>query len=257
MFAADLRDVPADALDGMRVDVLRESLGVPAVHLFATVGSTLDVAHGFAQEGAPHGSLVLADEQTRGRGRGGKRWASASGAGLWLTLIARPTSAADLRVLTVRLGLAAAAALDPFAGMLVGLKWPNDLSVDRGKLAGVLVEARWRGSVPEWLAVGFGLNVIAPPDVPGGAGLRPGTRRLAVLQAVVPALVGAFEQRGDSLGVEELRAYATRDIAAGRLATAPGHGIVRGINSAAELIVATASGDAAFSSGSLVLSEDK
>ena len=260
MLAADpaipVTDQPVDSFDGLQADVLRELLGVPVLHLFATVGSTLDVAHGFAQEGAPHATLVLADAQTRGRGREGKRWASAPGSGLWLTLIARPASAADIRVLTVRLGLAAAAALDLFSDMPIALKWPNDLYLGGKKLAGVLVEARWRGSVPEWLAIGVGLNIVTPPDVPNAAGLLPGARRLDALRRVVPAIVGAVERRGGALGTDELDAWAARDFAVGRRATAPANGMVRGINRHAELIIATTTGEVAFSSGSLVLAED-
>ena len=260
MFAADpalpVTDRPVDTFDGVHVDALRERLGVPALHLFATAGSTLDVAHRVAQDGAPHGTLVIADAQTRGRGRAGKRWASAPGAGVWLTLVARPATAADIRVLTVRLGLRTAAALDRFTDVPVGLKWPNDLYLGARKLGGVLVEARWRGSMPEWLAIGVGLNIVAPRDVPNTAGLRPGSPRLEVLREVVPAILGAAEQRGDSLTTHELQAYAARDSAAGRRATAPAQGVVRGINRHAEVIIVTTSGDAAFSSGSLVLSED-
>ena len=249
-------DVPADSFDGVAAAGLCGRLHVPAVHLFASTGSTLDVAHTLAAHGAPHGTLVLADAQTRGRGRGGKRWASAPGGGLWLTLIARPASAESVRVLTVRLGLGAAHALDAFAAAPVELKWPNDLHVGGGKLAGVLVEARWRGTALEWLAIGLGVNVTAPGDVPHAAGLRPGTKRVAVLAALVPALLAAAERPGGELEADELHAYAARDLAAGRRASAPVRGVVRGINAAAELVVATSDGDVALGSGSLVLAED-
>jgi BirA family biotin operon repressor/biotin-[acetyl-CoA-carboxylase] ligase len=249
-------DVPVDAFDGVGATALREALHLPALHLYSTVGSALDVAHRLAAEGATHGTLVLADTQTRGRGRGGKRWASPPGTGLWMTLIARPASADSIRVLTVRLGLAAAVALDAFAVLPVQLKWPNDLYVGAGKLAGVLVEARWRGATPEWLAIGIGVNVVAPASTGAAAGLRPGTRRVAVLEALVPAIGMALARVDRVLGEDELRAYARRDIAAGRQATAPARGTILGINPAAELLIATGSGDVALGSGSLVLSED-
>jgi len=87
---------------------------------------------------------VIANEQTAGRGRGGKSWQSSPGAGLWLTLIERPADTSGLGVLSLRVGLAAAEALDRFAPEPIRLKWPNDLYIDRSKLAGILVEARWR-----------------------------------------------------------------------------------------------------------------
>lgn len=249
-------DIPADIFDGFPANVLRDLIGVPALHLFASAGSSLDVAHGLAARGAAQGTLVLVDAQTRGRGRGRKRWASPAGVGLWMTLIARPASADSIRVLTVRLGLAAAVALDPFAMQPVQLKWPNDLYVGAGKLAGVLVEARWRGTTPEWLAIGLGVNVVAPPDTPRAAGLRPGAQRVRVLASLVPALCAAIVRLDGVLDDDELRAYARRDLVAGRHADAPARGVVVGINSAAELVIATSAGDVAIGTGSLVLSED-
>jgi BirA family biotin operon repressor/biotin-[acetyl-CoA-carboxylase] ligase len=248
-------DVIATSFDGIATPALRELLRVPAVHAFSRAGSTLDVAHRLAAAGAPHGALVIADAQTRGRGRGGKHWSSPPGTGLWLTLVARPATADSIRVLTVRLGLAVATVLDRFATHRVQLKWPNDLYVDGGKLGGLLVEARWRGAVPEWLAVGVGINVRAPVEMPGAAGLVPGTGRVAVLAAVVPAVIAALARLGPALADHEVDAYASRDMVAGRRAAAPASGVILGINAAAELRIATTAGEVAISSGSLVLSE--
>src|SRR5215217_6891246 len=100
---------PADSYGGVTATALAARLGVPAVLAFDRVGSTLDVAHRVAPTAAS-GTLVLADEQTAGRGRHGRRWASAPGAGLWLTLIERPVDIRALDVLSLRIGLAAAAA---------------------------------------------------------------------------------------------------------------------------------------------------
>ena len=249
-------DVPARSFDGVPGRVLCEMLGLSAVHLFSSAGSALDVAHRLASDGAAHGTLVLADAQTRGRGRNGKQWASPPGIGVWLTLLVRPGRPEVVRVLTVRLGLAAAAAMDRFTAVPIRVKWPNDLYVGAGKLAGVLVEARWRGATLEWLAIGVGVNVIAPVDAPNAAGLRTGTERVAVLTALVPALRAAAERAGDALDADELRMYAARDLTAGRRAVAPARGTVLGITPLAELRLATATGEMVFGSGSLVLAED-
>src|SRR3954468_708598 len=123
--------------------MLSELLKVPRVEVLETTTSTLDVAHRLAAEGAPAGTLILADEQTAGRGRDGKSWQSLPGAGLWLTLIERPEDSSGRGVLSLRIGLAAAEPLDRFAAEPIRLKWPNDLFVDGEKLAGILVEARW------------------------------------------------------------------------------------------------------------------
>jgi BirA family biotin operon repressor/biotin-[acetyl-CoA-carboxylase] ligase len=248
-------DVVAGAYEGLATSALRELLGVPALHVFSVAGSTLDIAHRLAAAGAPHGTLVIADAQTRGRGRAGKQWSSPPGTGLWLTFIARPATADSVRVLTVRLGLAMASVLDRFARHRVQLKWPNDLYVGAGKVGGVLVEARWRGATPEWVAIGLGINVGAPPAAPAASGLLPGTPRVAVLASLVPAILAVMTRHGAVLDETELQAYASRDMAAGRRVVAPARGVVLGINAAAELCVRTDTGELAISSGSLVLSE--
>jgi BirA family biotin operon repressor/biotin-[acetyl-CoA-carboxylase] ligase len=217
---------PAAAYDGVPAAVLADRLRVPAVLLFDRIGSTLDVAHRIGPEAAS-GTLVLADEQTAGRGRHGRRWASAPGAGIWLTLVERPTDARALDVLSLRCGLYAAEALDDLAAGQVGVKWPNDLYVGARKLAGILIETRWRGTAPDWVAVGMGLNVLAP-DLDTGIGLREGVTRLSVLERVVPALRRAASA-SRHLGRDELTRWAARDVAAQRAISAPALGRAAGI----------------------------
>src|SRR6476661_5932067 len=180
----------------------------------------MDLAHRLADEGAPAGTLVIANEQTSGRGRGGKSWQSSPGAGLWLTLIERPTDPSGLRVLSLRVGIAAAEALDRFAPEPIRLKWPNDLYVDHGKLAGILVEARWREQSVEWVAIGVGINVKAPENVATAAGLEPGTDRLEVLAELVPALRAAARATGP-LDAGEREEFNARDLARGRRCVEP------------------------------------
>lgn len=254
--ASGLADVPMDAFDGVPARELRESLRVPALHLFESTASTLDVAHRLGAEGAPHGTLVIADRQTKGRGRGGKSWASPPGTGLWLTILARPDEAIVSQVLTVRLGLAAASALDRLAGRPIQIKWPNDLFLGDRKLAGVLVEARWRGGRAEWLAVGLGVNVSAPGDARRGGALGAHVGRLDVLRALVPALGAAIDRCDGELDASERTAYDARDRARGASCIEPRRGTVRGITAGAELLIETNDGVIPVASGSLVLSED-
>ena len=244
--------------DGFRGDDLADRLGLPLVEIFDTIGSTLDVAHDLAARGAAAGTLVLADGQTAGRGRAGRRWRSEPGAGIWLTLIERPRDVEALGVLSLRIGLALAPALDAFAAEPVGLKWPNDLYAGDRKLAGVLVEARWRDGAPEWAAIGVGINVRLPAGETRAAALRAGVNRIAVLAAALPALRGAAGH-GGLLDERELEAYAVRDLAAGRTCTEPIAGIVRGIDRAGALLVDSPS-DAtrvAVRSGSLAFTEER
>jgi len=224
------------------------------VELLESTTSTLDVAHRIAGQGAPAGTLVIADEQTAGRGRGGKSWQSSPGAGLWLALIERPVDTSGLGVLSLRVGLAAAEALDRFASEPIRLKWPNDLYIENGKLGGILVEARWRESSVEWVAIGLGVNVKAPSSIETAAGLEPGTDRLDVLGELVPAIRAAAGASGP-LGADEMEEFNARDLARGRICVEPARGRVAGITPAGELLVALADSVAPFRSGSLVLQE--
>lgn len=237
--------------DGVSAEALADRLGVPHIALFASVGSTMDEAHALASSGALAGTLVLADEQTAGRGRSGKRWASPH-RGIWLTLVERPHDPASVEVLSLRIGLAAAHALDAFTAEPIRLKWPNDLYVDRGKLAGVLVEARWRGERLDWVAVGLGVNVEPPADHPDAAALDPGSARVDVLEALVPELRAAAAAHGP-LRETELSEYAARDLARSRRCSEPVRGVVRGIAPTGELVVELADSVVRVRTGSLVL----
>lgn len=226
--------------------------GAPRALLFEEVSSTMDVAHVAAAKGAPSGTLVLAERQKSGRGRGGREWISEPRAGIWLTLIERPWEGVPVELMSIRAGLALAPALDRFARAPVALKWPNDLYVQGRKLGGILLEARWRGARPEWVALGVGVNLTPPGGIGEATGLRDGVTAPEVLAAIVPALQHAATRRGP-LSAAELQAFARRDFAAGRKCSEPAAGIVRGINEQGELLVEVDGELSAHRSGSLVL----
>ena len=242
--------------DGLRDDELARRLGVPIVVAFDVVGSTLDVAHTLAGEGAAAGTLVVADAQSAGRGRHGRAWRSESGGGIWLTLVERPRDTVALDVLSLRIGLALAPALDAFAAESIRLKWPNDLYVAGVKLGGILVEARWRDGAPEWVAIGVGVNVRAPLGEARATGLRAGVSRLDVLEALVPAIRDAASRTG-ALAPTELAAFAARDLGVGRQCVEPLVGRVRGIDASGALLVDVGSRVTAVRAGSLVLLEEQ
>jgi BirA family biotin operon repressor/biotin-[acetyl-CoA-carboxylase] ligase len=246
--------IVAATYDGHSADALAELCGVPRVVVFDEIGSTLDVAHALAEKGGDAGTLVLADAQTAGRGRLGRNWRSEPGGGIWLTLLERPPHDDTLGVLALRIALALAPALDPFADDRIRLKWPNDVYVNGAKLAGVLVEARWRGPRLDWLALGVGINV-RPPAGFGAAGLAPGSSRVDVLRAVVPALRTAVAMSGQ-LTDDEIANFALRDLAAGRPCLAPMPGVVAGIRPDGALLVDGGNGLTAVLAGSLVLTSD-
>jgi BirA family biotin operon repressor/biotin-[acetyl-CoA-carboxylase] ligase len=123
-----------------------------------TVASTMDVARREAEAGCPEGAVVLADEQTAGRGRLGRSWLSPPGDNLYLTVVLRP-SPARLRRLSVVSGLAVAEAVERVTGLETRLKWPNDVLVAGKKVAGILIESELAGDEIRFALVGAGINV--------------------------------------------------------------------------------------------------
>lgn len=227
--------VPAARYDGWSAEALAARLELPAVYLYDEVSSTLDVAHRLAMGGADDATLVVADRQRRGRGRGGKSWASEPAAGVWATVVLRPPDATTVGVLSLRAGLRIAESLDAVAHEAVMVKWPNDLLLREGKLAGILAEARWREREPEWVALGVGINVLAPP-VSGATGLPDGTSRVDVLAACVRGVMAAARARG-RLTPGEISLFDARHHAHGRACTEPRAGIVEGIDADGALLV--------------------
>lgn len=243
---------PAARYEGVSAAELAARLGAPRVDVYESATSTMDLAHAAAEAGAPAGTLIVADRQTAARGRHGRRWTAAPGAGVWLTVVERPTNAAALDVLTLRLGLLAARVLDPYLDAPAQLKWPNDVYASGGKLAGILVEARWQDERPAWVAIGIGINVRLPVDVPGAAAVRAGTSRLDLLTALVPG-VRAATMADRMLGEVEMTDYASRDVARGRPCREPVVGTVVGISASGELLVRSGGVVGAYRSGSLVI----
>ncbi len=232
------------------------ALGLVTLDHRVRTRSTMDDAHAAAASGAAAGTLIVADAQGQGRGRSGRAWESADGAGLWMTLLERPSGSDLPGVLALRVGLALAQALDPFVDSPVRVKWPNDLYVGTGKLAGILIEARWREFAVDWVAIGVGVNMRAPADVSGAATVREGTTRADLLHATVPAIRRAAQLVG-MLTTDEIATWHSRDLAAGRRISAPTPGAVVGIAATGALLVREdgARGDTHVHAGSLVFDE--
>jgi len=242
--------------DGVACEALATSVRAPWIVAVADCTSTMDLAHHLASEGAAHGTVVVADTQRAGRGRSGKAWHSDRGTGVWVSVLLRHLSSAPVGLLSIRTGLALARRLDAQTRAPVTLKWPNDLLLDGGKLAGILTEARWRGDMMEWLVVGVGVNLTAPPpDASRPTALRvatlsPSARRAAVLTEVVHAISYAATRTGVLTGAE-CSEYAVRDAVAGRVIRAPLAGTVRGITPDGALVVQTADGERHAIAGSI------
>lgn len=247
-------------IDGVPAGELGRRWGVPACKVERRVGSVLDAVHALGARGEPAGTIVLAEEQTAGRGRDGRTWHSPVG-GVWLGLLLRPTADA-VAVMSLRVGLAVAEAVDAVVAAAAPgarLKWPNDVLVADRKVAGILCEARWQGGTPQWLAVGLGVNVAndVPAELADRAAalraFRPDARRIDLLDHLVPTLARRTA-RGAPLSDRELEEYANRDWLRGRLLRAPVPGRAAGVDAAGALLVDTGAGTAVVRDGHVGLS---
>jgi BirA family biotin operon repressor/biotin-[acetyl-CoA-carboxylase] ligase len=130
------------------------------LHCEETVDSTNRVAMGLAQEGAPEGTVVLADRQTAGRGRMQRSWQSPPGCNLYLSVILRPAIPPhDAAQITLLAGVAVAEAISAVCPGRVRIKWPNDLLIGGRKVCGILAESRTAAGRIDLVIVGVGLNV--------------------------------------------------------------------------------------------------
>lgn len=122
----------------------------------------MDVARRKAEEGAPEGTVVLADQQTRGRGRFRRRWVSPPGTNLYLSIILRPT-VDELRLLNMATSLAVVRAIRSTAGLAATIKWPNDVRLRELKVGGILIDSALSNGQMRWTIVGVGINVNLDP----------------------------------------------------------------------------------------------
>jgi BirA family transcriptional regulator, biotin operon repressor / biotin---[acetyl-CoA-carboxylase] ligase len=143
-----------------------ERFGRPVV-FYERVGSTNDVASRQAGAGQPEGLLVVADEQTAGRGRMSRSWWSPKGVSLLFSLLLRPSiPATRAGQLMMCLGLGAIEGVERVTGLRPVLKWPNDLLLEDRKLGGMLADLRTAGDRVQYAVLGLGLNVNGtPPDL--------------------------------------------------------------------------------------------
>lgn len=143
-------------------------LPLGTIRYFDQLGSTNDHALAWAAEGAADLSLVVADEQTAGRGRLGRRWFTPPGTALAFSLVLRPDLAEQLQpsLITGLGALSLVQVLQNNYNLSAQIKWPNDVLVQGRKVAGILVESVWMGDQIESLVLGMGVNVLAPAVPP-------------------------------------------------------------------------------------------
>src|SRR5699024_10767452 len=136
-----------------------EWLGKTIIHRKKTA-STQKIAHQVAQDGAKHGTVIIADEQTEGRGRMNRPWHSTKEQGIWLSILLRPNM---LPVLTPQLTLLTATVLadviDELTDVTPQIKWPNDILIHGKKMAGILTELQAEQDQIQYLIIGIGMNI--------------------------------------------------------------------------------------------------
>lgn len=155
LLAATDKLLPEEILPGLKA---RRLCG--PVHHFEEVASTNDLAKELAARGAPEGTLVVAEAQSRGRGRLGRQWNSPPGTGLYVSLLLRPPlPPTEMPQITLTTAVAVARALKRVTGVVPGIKWPNDLLLGGKKLGGILTEMETESEQIRHLVVGLGLNV--------------------------------------------------------------------------------------------------
>ena len=140
-----------------------------SIYFYEETDTTNNRARELAQEGAPEGTLVVAEKQTAGRGRRGKVWESPLGTGIWMSLVLRPQiMPAEASVLTLLCGLATAEAIKAETGLSAGIKWPNDILINGKKAVGILTEMDCEMSEVHFVIPGIGINVNTasfPPEI--------------------------------------------------------------------------------------------
>ncbi|WP_036582496.1 biotin--[acetyl-CoA-carboxylase] ligase [Paenibacillus darwinianus] len=141
------------------------------VKLLGAVDSTQNAAQRLAEEGAPEGTLVVAEQQLQGRGRMGRPWISPKGKGVWMSFILRPSIPLPFTPqLTLLAAVALCRSLRRLTGLDIGIKWPNDLLIDGKKISGILLESSAEEERLKYVVAGIGisLNLDAsdyPPDM--------------------------------------------------------------------------------------------
>lgn len=220
-------------------------IGLPRVHWRLT-DSTNERAKGLAAGGAPHGTLVTADEQSAGRGRQGRVWTAPPRSAVLMSLVVRDPGEI--------LPLVAAVAICDALPVECAIKWPNDVWIDRRKLAGILVEGRPQQG---WAVVGVGLNV-ATTEFPEG--LRESATSLRLVgvdtdpDAVLDTVLVSLDRWLHAPQATVLEAWSERDaLLTERVRWATGEGTAAGIDDSGALLVDTEEGRITLEAGEIHL----
>jgi BirA family biotin operon repressor/biotin-[acetyl-CoA-carboxylase] ligase len=198
------QDIPPDVARAMARIAERAGHMGRRIHWMESTASTNDVATRLAEAGAEEGTTVVAEAQTAGRGRHGRTWFSPPGAGLYASMIMRPSrmspdDANPVALLTLAAGVAIAEAVRVVTGLPAQIKWPNDVLVSRRKLAGILAEAAVQAGTLQFVVVGFGVNLREasyPPEIASRVtSIEAETTRPSDRALILAEIVAAMSER--------------------------------------------------------------
>jgi len=191
----------AETMNAERLEDALKGLPIPRIHFFEETDSTNEQGLELAARGAGEFTLLVAERQTAGRGRLGRKWVTAPGTSLAFSLILQPGKAeiAQLGLFSLLGGLAVCRAIEESAKAAAQVKWPNDVLLDGKKPSGVLAETSWQGEQLKGLVLGIGINLLHGSIPPASEMLFPATcvqahtqrpiERLAFLRAVLEQLI--------------------------------------------------------------------
>lgn len=183
---------------------------------FSTIDSTNQYARRIGEEGAADGTLVIADEQTAGKGRSGRHWVTPPKSAIAFTLLLRPTlPPASISMVTLVMGLAVSDAIRQLYGLPVGIKWPNDVVIDGKKICGILTEMSAEMDGVHYIVIGVGINANLTSfpdeirDVATSVQLQLGravdrAEIIVKVMEIFEKYYGMFEQDGDLRRLQEI-----------------------------------------------------
>lgn len=220
-------------------------IGTPRVHWRLT-DSTNERAKELAAGGAPHGTLVTADEQSAGRGRQGRVWTAPPRSAVLMSLVVREPR--EMLPLTAAVAVCDALPVD------CAIKWPNDVWLDRRKLAGILVEGRPQQG---WAVLGVGLNVHTTEFPAELDGLATSLRLAGIetdVEAILTSIMQSLDRWLEAPPATVLDAWRRRDAIRGeRVRWASGEGTAAGIDDSGALLVEVGEGRIALEAGEIHL----
>jgi len=225
-------------------------IGRPRVH-HRTTDSTNERAKDLALAGAPHGTLVTADEQTAGRGRQGRAWVAPPGKALLMSVVLRDLGAAQA-YLPLAAALAVCEASEQSAPVRCSIKWPNDVWVDGRKVAGILVEGRPQEG---WAVLGIGINVsTTPEEFPDELKDIATSLGAGSTEEVLMRLTASLEARLADSPDRIVADWSERDALKGQTVRwKGGEGTATGIDETGALLVETSSGRVVLDAGEVHL----